>query len=264
MYPSAIEAMLLFEEGKQKEAVAFLEEFVKKSKKNDLEKIQAYEHLIRFKRDLGIAYSDEAEYLMKCSSLDLFGDTLFFIGSHLLKNGDKENAIKYFNTFILCTSDWDEYAEAMGFYDEWLAVKGLTALNKNKKTDETDLHSKCNFGENIDVLSEKEKEFVLCDGFVSEVNSGGFEAYFSTDYSRHCVITAEYLEKNKSKIYPRMLKKAISLFPAGFDFSDPCATEDFLDEHEKILEKFEKLEEKIYESTEDIDSILERLEEQIK
>ena len=60
------------------------------------------------------------------------------------------------------------------------------------------------------------------------------------------------------------LRKATSLFPEGFDFSDPCATGDYLDEHEKILDKFEKLEEKIYESTEDIDLILKRLEEQIK
>lgn len=60
------------------------------------------------------------------------------------------------------------------------------------------------------------------------------------------------------------MKKAISLFPKNFDFFDPIKTEDFLAEHEKILDKFEKLEDKIYDSDEDIDFILEQLKEQIK
>lgn len=264
MYESAIKATILFEEQKHNEAIEYLESFIRNSPDKDSETIQAYEYLIRFKRELSLDFSVEAEYLMTCSSLDLFSDTLFFIGSYLLKKGDKENAIKYFNTFILCTADWEDYARQMGFIDEWLEVKELTALKKQAKTDDADLHKRCNYGEQIENLSEKEKEFVLCEGFVEEVNSGGLEAYFSTGYSRHCVKTVEYLEKNKSKIYPKILKKAISLFPKNFDFSDPMKTEDYLDEHEKILDKFEKLEEKIYDSDEDIDFILEQLKEQIK
>lgn len=163
---------------------------------------------------------------------------------------------------MLETNGGSSDAESLGYLDEWSRVKKQYDFWGNPK--ESDLHSKCNFGENINILTEKEKEFVLCEGFVGEVNSGGLEAYFSTDYSRHCVKTAEYLEKNKSKIYPKILKKAISLFPKNFDFSDPMKTEDYLDEHEKILDKFEKLEEKIYDSNEDIDFILEQLKEQIK
>ncbi len=264
MYESAIKATILFEDKKHKEAIEYLENFISGSSEKDEETIQAYEYLLRFKSELGIDYTEQAEFLLECSALELFSDTLFSLGSYLLKKGDREKAVKYFNTFILCTADVDDYAKQMGFLDEWLEVKELTVLKKDVKSDEIDLHKRCNYGENTEALSEKEKELVLCVGFVEEVNSGGLEGYFSTDYSRHCVETAEYLEKNKSKIYPKILKKAISLFPKNFDFSDPMKTEDYLDEHEKILNKFEKLEEKIYDSDEDIDFILEQLKEQIK
>ena len=264
MYPSAIKATLLFEDGKPKEAIDYLEKFISKAKKNNLEIIQAHEYLIRFKSELKLDFSQHVKYLLNCSALDLFGDTLFSIGIYLIENGEKELGIKYLNTISLCVGDVDDYAEQMGFLDKWLEVKDMTALNKSKKNDESDIFVKCKFGECIENLSENEQIFVLCTGFVEEVNSGGFEAYFSTGYSKHCAKTVEYLENKKSKIYPRMLKRAISLFPSDFDFSDPMATEDYLEEHEDILDKFEKLEEKIYESTEDIDAILERIKEQIK
>lgn len=264
MYPSAIKATLLFEDGKPEDAIDYLEKFISKAKKNNLEVIQAHEYLIRFKSELKLDISQHVKYLLNCSALDLFGDTLFSLGIYLVENGDKDLGVKYLNTISLCVGDVDDYAEQMGFLDKWLEVKNLTALNKSKKNDESDIFVKCNFGECIENLTEKEQIFVLCTGFVEEVNSGGFEAYFSTGYSKHCVKTVEYLEKNKSKIYPRMLRKAIALFPEGFDFSDPMATEDYLDEHEKIIDKFEKIEEKIYESTEDIDAILESIKEQIK
>lgn len=264
MYSSAIKATLLFEDGKPKEAIDYLEKFVSNAKKNNLEVIQAHEYLVRFKSELKLDISQHVKYLLNCSALDLFGDTLFSIGIYLIENDDKDLGVKYLNTISLCVGDVDDYAEQMGFLDKWLEVKHMTVLNKSKKNDENDIFLKCNFGETIEVLTPEEQIFVLCTGFVEEVNSGGFEAYFSTGYSKHCVKTVEYLEQNKSKIYPRMLKKAITLFPEDFDFSDPLETENYLDEHEKILDKFEKLEEKIYESTEDIDAILERLKEQIK
>ena len=53
------------------------------------------------------------------------------------------------------------------------------------------------------------------------------------------------------------------MFPENFDFSDVSATEEYLEDHNDILDEFEKLESRIYESTEDIDSILEKLEEQV-
>lgn len=127
-----------------------------------------------------------------------------------------------------------------------------------------DIYEKSNYGESLENLTEAEIECLLCVSFAEEVNSGGLEGYFSTEYSKYCVEAAEYLEKNNSVIYPEILRKAIALFPEKYDFSDVYATEDYLEEHEDILEKFEELEKEIYESTEDIDSILDNLEEQIK
>ena len=140
---------------------------------------------------------------------------------------------------------------------------GCNSDKPEESGDTMDLYEKTNYGENIEILTETEKEFLLCESFVEEVNSGGFEGYFSTDYTKYCIKTVAYLEKNKSDVYPKMLKQAINLFPDDFDFSDPVETQEYLEEHEDIIEKFEELEEKIYDSTEDIDTILEKLEEQI-
>ena len=95
------------------------------------------------------------------------------------------------------------------------------------------------------------------------VNSGGFEEYFSSAFSRYCVDTVDMLHSMGSKDYTKALEKAISLFPTDFDFSDEQITEDYIDEHEKIQDKFEKIEEKIYDSNEDIEFLLQRLKEKI-
>ncbi len=256
------EVSIMFESGEKEKAVEILEKYVSSKSKFTPKTVNAYANLFEFKYKMGLDCSKEVSVLEKVRNDDLWGFTFLLLGLYFLKNDDRQKAESYFRSYIERVNDPEEFAEILGCSDEWLRVKEQYSFFKS--TEDSDLHSKCNFGENIEVLSEKEKEFVLCEGFVEEVNSGGFEAYFSTDYSRHCVITAEYLEKNKSKIYPKMLRKAIALFPENFDFSDPAVTEDYLDEHEKILDKFEKLENKIYESTEDIDLILENLKEQIQ
>lgn len=136
------------------------------------------------------------------------------------------------------------------------------AKENGEESDYVDVYEKSNYGENIEILTEKEKEYLLCDSFVSEVNSGGLEFYFTTDYSRYCLEATEYLESNNSLIYPQVLREAISLFPESFDFSDPIKTEEYLDENESILEKFDELDSKIYDTNEDIDSILDKLKEE--
>lgn len=136
------------------------------------------------------------------------------------------------------------------------------AKENGEESDYVDVYEKSNYGENMEILTEKEKEYLLCDSFVSEVNSGGLESYFTTDYSRYCLEAAEYLESNNSLIYPQVLREAISLFPESFDFSDPIKTEEYLDENESILEKFDELDSKIYDTNEDIDSILDKLKEE--
>ncbi len=71
---------------------------------------------------------------------------------------------------------------------------------------------------------------------------------------QHC-IEAEILFLQGEK------QKAVELFPDGFDFSNKEKTEDYIDTHEKIQNKFEQIEEKIYDSNEDIESLLQRLKE---
>ena len=252
---------MLFESGEKEKAVEILEKYVSDKTKLTQKTINAYSDLLEFKFKMGMDCSKEASILEGVDTDDLWGFAFFMLGLYFEKSENTEKANNYFKLFSERVNDPQEHAEILGYPDEWKRIEKEYITYKNN--DISDLFEKCNYGTNIETLSEKEQIYVLCEGFVEEVNSGGFEAYFSTGYSKHCVKTAEYLERFKSKIYPRMLRKAIALFPEGFDFSDPMATEDYLDEHEKILNKFEKLEEKIYESTEDIDAILEHIKEQI-
>ncbi len=252
----------MFEAGEKMHAVEMLEKYVSTKTKLTQKTIKAYSDLLEFKFKMGLDCSKEAAVLESLDEDDLWGFTFFLLGLYFEKSGNIEKARDYFKMFAERVNDPQEFSEILGYPTEWRRIEKQYILCE--RTVSEDLFVKCDFGENAEVLSQEEQIFVLCTGFVEEVNSGGFEAYFSTGYSKYCVKTVEYLEQNKSKIYPRMLKKAIALFPEDFDFSDPLATEDYLYEHEKILDKFEKLEEKIYESTEDIDSILEKLEEQIK
>lgn len=252
----------LFESGEKEKAIELLENYVSSKTKLTQKIINAYETLLEFKFKTGLDCSKEVEILEGVDKDDLWGFTFFMLGLYFEKAENKEKAYSYLNLFNKRVNDPQQFAEILGYPDEWKRIEKEYITSEN--ITDADIFIKCNFGENIGVLSEQEQIYVLCEGFVEEVNSGGFEAYFSSDYSKHCVKTVEYLEKYKSRIYTKMLKKAISLFPENFDFSDPITTEDYLDEHEKILDKFEKLEEKIYESTEDIDAILEYIKEQIK
>lgn len=252
----------LFESGEREKSVEILENFVSAKEKLTQKTVNAYATLLEFKFKMGLDCSKEVAVLESVSEDNLWGFTFFMLGLYFEKADNKEKAKSYFKLFNERVNDPEQFAEILGYPNEWKRIE--KEYISTEKVGSSDLFIKCNFGENIEILSENEQIYVLCEGFVEEVNSGGFEAYFSTEYSKHCVKTVEYLEQNKSKIYPRMLRKAIALFPEGFDFSDPMVTEDYLDEHEKILDKFEKLEEKIYESTEDIDAILKRIKEHIK
>ena len=252
----------MFEAGEKTQAVEILERYVSTKTKLTPKTIKAYSNLLEFKFKTGMDCSKEVIVLESVDSDDLWGFTFFMLGLYFEKTGNEEKACNYFKIFSERVNDPQEFADILGYPDEWKRIEEEYFSFEN--TESQDLFVISDFGSDIGKLSQKEQVFILCTGFVEEVNSGGFEAYFSTGYSKHCVKTVEYLEQNKSKIYPRMLKKAISLFPENFDFSDPTATEDYLVEHEKILDKFEKLEEKIYESTEDIDAILEKIKEQIK
>lgn len=263
MFQSAIKAEMLYNEGKINEAIDYLEKYVTSKRKINDELIQAHEYLLRYKKEIEADFSQHISFLLECDTEDIFADTIFTLGYELRKQGCDEQALRHFRLFKERAADPEQHAELFGFSDEWQEVCGLLTDDVSTEFSQ-DIYEKCNYGENIEVLTEKEKEYILCDSFVSEVNSGGLESYFSMDYSKYCVETVDYLEKNNSKIYPKVLREAISLFPKDFDFSDPMKTEDYLDEHEKILDKFDKLDSKIYKSTEDIDLILEQLKEQIK
>ena len=255
----------LYCSGEKEKAIEILEKFVSN---RDISKItrktiRAYESMAVYKYQMGKDYSKEIAVLSEMDNDDLFGFTFFLMGLHYESIGDKQKAFEKFNFYVERVNDAEQFADSLEAKDDWLRVE-KEFFKGNEKTEHDDLYSKCSYGENIDVLTEKEKEFILCENFVEEVNSGGFESYFSSEFSRYCIETADILKKCKSKTYSQALKKAVKLFPDDFDFSNCEKTQDYMDEHEKMLDKFEKIEDKIYDSDEDIESILEKLKEQIQ
>ncbi len=259
MYQHCIEAEMLFLQGETEKAIELLEDFISSKPPRFDELVQAHEYLLRFKQELNIDITPQIVFLSQCDVEDLFGDTLLYIGMCYKKQSNMKKAMEYFTLFRNRVANPTEMAELSGYGEEWAQVS-LLLPQKNTYAN-AGLYSKCEFGENMDALTDSERVFVLCENFVESVNSGGFEEYFSSAFSRYCVETVALLLEMGSKDYSRALKTAIDLFPEDFDFSNEEKIEDYIDAHEKIQNKFERIEEKIYDSNEEIDLLLQTLKE---
>lgn len=252
----------LYCSGEKEKAIEILEKFVL-NRQMTRKTIRAYESMAIYKYQMGKDYSKEITVLSEIDDDDVFGFIFFLMGLYYESIGDKQKAFEKFSFYVERVNDAKQFADSFEAKDDWLRVE-KEYFKKSEKTQHNDLYSKCSCGNNIDVLTENEKEFILCENFVEEVNSGGFESYFSSEFSRYCIETVDILKKCKSKTYSQALEKAVKLFPKDFDFSNCEKTQDYLDEHEKMLDKFEKIEDKIYDSDENIESILEKLKERIQ
>lgn len=261
MYKIDNKATELFESGKREEAVKLLEDFIKGSRNVTDRTVFSMQILVDFLAQMNRDYDEYLLFLEKQEIDSLWAHIRFRLGWYYRKNGEAEKAAYYFRLYRERCADPDQISEAYGFSDEWNEVK--QTLNGDSEKTSDDLYGKCEYGANLSVLTEEEADFILCEAFVETVNADGFDSYFSSDFSVHCVRTQKLLQDNASKDYANALKKAIGCFPKDFDFSDPPKTEDYIDEHEKISERLEKLEEKIYDSDEDIDSILEKLKSRL-
>lgn len=170
------EVSVMFESGEKEKAIEILEKYVSTKIILTAKTINAYANLFEFKYKTGQDCSAEVSVLEKVDNDNLWGFTFLLLGLYFDKSNDKIKSEYYLRLYVERVNDTEEFAEILGCSEEWLRVKNQYNIFGDK--DDSDLHIKCNFGESIDVLTDKEKEFVLCDGFVSEVNSGGFEGYF--------------------------------------------------------------------------------------
>ncbi len=261
MYQHCIEAVILFEDGEKDKAIQLLEDFVNGSPSRYDELVQAHEYLLRFKQELCIDITPQIAFLSQCDGEDLFSDSLLSIGVYYKRQDNMKKATEYFSLFRDSVDDPIQMAELSGYGDEWAEISNL--LPEKTIDANVGLYSKCEFGERMDMLTENERVFVLCEYFVESVNSGGFTEYFSSAFSRFCIETIDLLDLMGSKDYSKALKNSVDLFPKDFDFSNEQKTEDYIDDNESIQEKFEIIEEKIYDSNEDVEFLLQTLKEKI-
>lgn len=112
------------------------------------------------------------------------------------------------------------------------------------------------FSKNKDLLSHEEQVFCYIEELESEVNSGGFDSYFSNDYGDYAEETLNALEEVGSVEFKGILKEAMAVFGEVY-FS-------LLDEREHLIEVneddyeavWEDLEERFYQYNEDIHQLL--------
>ncbi|MGN1348002.1 MAG: DUF4375 domain-containing protein [Acutalibacteraceae bacterium] len=255
MYYITIKATHLFESGKKEKAIELLCAYASRAKKFTDKVLKAYEMLVDFKAQLGLDFSEELLIIEENGKDDISGHVLFRLSQYYYDKGNIEKAKEYYYAFEERVPEKDEYIRLFG-----LDVAYHFDREEVSFGDEIDIYDICEHGEKLEVLTEKQRDFILCDSFVSMVNSDGLDSYFSSPFSRYCKETAVLLKKIGAKTYADVLEKSISFFGSDFDFSDEEKTEDYIFEHGKISEKFEKLEEKIYDSGEEnIEELLKEL-----
>ena len=109
-----------------------------------------------YKYQMGKDYSKEIAVLSEIDNDDLFGFMFFLMGLHYESIGDRQKAFEKFSFYVGRVNDAEQFADSLEAKDDWLRVE-KEFFKASEKTEHDDLYSKCSYGKNIDVLTEKEK-----------------------------------------------------------------------------------------------------------
>jgi len=114
----------------------------------------------------------------------------------------------------------------------------------------------CDYGDNMDVLSEPQKNFYLNQNLEREINNGGFNQYFinsSGDYAHETIQSLKLIGANHTA---DILQKAIDQFP---DKKVPKDRDERIEIVEKIEETanevWEDLDQKFFEYVDDLNAL---------
>lgn len=114
----------------------------------------------------------------------------------------------------------------------------------------------CEWGENLEKLTEPQKNFFLNQVFEIEVNNGGISQYFFNSSGQHAHETVESLKVIGAMKIAEILQNAIAIFPKASVPKDDDKRESVLEKMEKKGDEiWEKLEEKFYEYPDNLNEL---------
>ena len=114
----------------------------------------------------------------------------------------------------------------------------------------------CQWGEDLEKLTEPQRNFYFNQCLEREVNGEGFSGYFTNSSGRYAHQTVETLKLIGANNFAKILQKAIDKFPKKVVPQDDEEREEIVEQlEEKNDEIWEKLDDKFYEYPEDLNQL---------
>jgi len=136
--------------------------------------------------------------------------------------------------------------------------KLLKAENLNGSIIEIDnfVSELCQWGEDLEKLTEPQTNFYFNQCLEREVNNGGFNLYFTNSSGRYAHQTVETLKLIGANKFAKILQKAIDQFPNKTVPQDDEERQEIVEQiEEKSDEVWNKLDDKFYEYPEDLNQL---------
>jgi len=136
--------------------------------------------------------------------------------------------------------------------------KLLSASNVNSSIIELDnyIGELCNYGSDIDKLTEQQKNFYLNQNLEREVNNGGFNQYFGNSSGNYAHETIKSLLLIGASKTADILQTAINQFPANTVPSDREERQNILKSIEDIANQvWDNLDQKFFAYEDDLNTL---------
>ena len=134
----------------------------------------------------------------------------------------------------------------------------LKSENKNNSVIELDnyIGELCSYGEELDKLSEQQKQFYFNQCLEREVNNGGFNQYFSNSSGDYAHLTVQSLKTIGANKTAKILKEAIDQFPDQAVPKERTKRQQVLETIEDKANPFwDKLDQKFYKYEDDLNKL---------
>ncbi len=114
----------------------------------------------------------------------------------------------------------------------------------------------CNWGDNIEKLTERQKNFYFNQNLEREINNGGFHQYFfnsSGDFAHETILSLKNITADKTA---DLLQKAINEFPNKTVPKDRDKRQEIMEKiEEKVTSVWEDLDQKFFNYEDDLNAL---------
>lgn len=115
----------------------------------------------------------------------------------------------------------------------------------------------CQYGTQMDKLTDPQKNFYYIESLAREVHNGGFAQFFENSDGEFAHEALEALRIIGAQYTAELVQKALALWPKGKVPKDRIEREELLEKMgEKIFDEWDKLDQKFYTLKEDLYALL--------